>query len=375
MIVQCARCNTEFSSSHPHSHVCPNCHFVFTEDDSQRQSAEKTPEETGGLDIVHSPKIKPTSAGHHLIDEGVARCAFHPDVDAIGHCAVCGRSLCYACAEKKENGLICEPCERGSGPTKLPRPPREEPAEEMEPDLPKKKVLETESVSNILALGPYVEWEYRDQIGGWKAFTQTWRHSLFSPLRFFRRVPIIADYQSPLLYGLYWTLIGFAGGIFWRFLFAGYPVAISFLMREDTTVSLHASERIYTEIFLVLILPLLGLVVLLAVCLLYHVFVVLMTSRHARFQSTVRVICYSAGTSIFFFIPYVGVLVGGIWQLVLVTIGLREMHRTAFPTALAIALIPYTVLLIFSMAFTYWSIYGYDFGVFDLLAVQLMRLL
>jgi hypothetical protein len=370
MIVQCIRCSTEFTSTESSPHICPNCHFVFTEPDSTRQQTRQASSQNPEINPERLPPKSAKSFSHRLLEEA-EKCAFHPDVDALAHCRRCGRALCYACASEGEEGILCEPCQEGRNPAKSPPPPKEKPQE----DKPELQEESRATVSKALKRGPYVPWEYRGQLGGVNAFFKTWRQSLFSPLRFFQRVPIVGDYESPLLYGLWWMIIGTIGGMFWRLAFFGYPFANSLLRGEEIRFSLQFDQRILAGILLFLISPLLGLLVLLGASALYHVFVMGATRRHAGFQSTLRVVCYSSGTNIFFFLPFLGALLGGVWQLVLVTVGLREMHRVAFPTAVTIALIPYTVFLVVCLAFFYWAVSGYDFGILGLLSQYLIKLL
>lgn len=346
MIVKCVRCNREFSSNRSHTHVCPTCHFVFGEGDSS------------DLKIVRSCDLVCESTGHHLHEEAEHKCAFHLDADAIGHCKHCGRPVCYACAIETEGGYWCEPCTQS---LKTAPPPAEQRAE------PKAEKSRRQTVSQVLARGPYVAWEYRSQIGWVNALFTTWRHTLFRPLSFFHGIPIVGDYRSPLLYGIFWTLVGSAGGFAWKLLLYIYPTLITFFEGKSVQLSLQLSQTYVLVAAALVLSPLLALMMLLAACAIYHVFVVLFTRRHAGFEATLRVICYSTGTNVFFFLPLLGALLGGIWQLVLVTAGLKEVHRISFPLALVIALVPYTLLLIIAIAFMVWAVTGNNLGVDELL--------
>jgi hypothetical protein len=315
MIVQCVRCNTEFSSPHSNTHICPNCHFVFTENDSQ--NTEEELRQKALMNIVHS-NASSSPGDHRLHEESAVKCAFHPDVDALAYCKGCGRPLCYACANEEEGSVFCDGCRQEKRGPPAPVSPAKEPAVAEETAEERR-----ETVSQALARGPYVAWEYRQQLGGLNAFFRTFHQSLFSPLRFFQKVPIVADYQSPLLYGVYWTVIGIAAGVFWRLVFWGYPILSALFWGEQVSLPLEETRRALVTVFLFLISPLLGLIILLGASVLYHLFVALATNRHAGFQS--------------------------------------------------ITLIPYTILLVMSLAFIYWAVFGYDFGLLDFLQ-QMLRL-
>jgi hypothetical protein len=93
-----------------------------------------------------------------------------------------------------------------------------------------------------MAVRPYVAWEYRHQIGRLNALFLTWRQTLFSPRRFFHGVPIGGNYRSPLFYGLFWTLLGSAGGVGWKLLLFIYPTVIDFFGGEMVQVSFQLTR-------------------------------------------------------------------------------------------------------------------------------------
>ncbi|MBI4833094.1 MAG: YIP1 family protein [Candidatus Lindowbacteria bacterium] len=354
MIVRCIRCNTEFDSDHSHTHVCPNCRFVFDAHSKQEE-----------FKIIRSSDLV-RQTGHRLQEEAGDKCAFHYDADAIGHCKCCGKPLCYACAIKAEQGLLCEPCETG-----LQAPPKAEPAAEV-PAAQAKQPEEAEkpkrqTVSQAMAARPYVAWEYRRQIGRLNALFLTWKQTLFSPRRFFRGVPIGGNYRSPLLYGLFWTLIGSAGGVGWKLLLFIYPTFIEFLGGELVQVSFQLSRTYIFVGVLFLLSPLFALALLLVACTIYHMFVSLFTRQHGGFEATVRVVCYSTGTNVFYFLPVAGVIIGGIWQLVLMTVGLKEVHRTSLSSAIITVLGPFSIFLALGVALMVWSVAGTNLSVEKLL--------
>jgi hypothetical protein len=67
---------------------------------------------------------------------------------------------------------------------------------------------------------------------------------------------------------------------------------------------------------------------------------------------TVRATSYSFATHVLFAVPVVGVPIALIWTLVIETIGVREVHRTATVVA-AIAVLGYRVLTIALVAAIY----------------------
>ena len=108
------------------------------------------------------------------------------------------------------------------------------------------------------------------------------------------------------------------------------------------------------------------MIMLLVACTVYHVFVMLLARRHAGFEATLKVVCYSTGVNIFYFLPFLGGLIGGLWQLLLLTVGLKEIHRISAPRAIAIALIPHTILFMLATAFMLWAVTGSRFDIENL---------
>jgi hypothetical protein len=72
----------------------------------------------------------------------------------------------------------------------------------------------------------------------------------------------------------------------------------------------------------------------------YHVFVrVFVGARNSGFTTTCRVFCYSLVGSLVAWIPYIGIL-GSIWVLYLLYVGIREMHTVRSDKAALAILVP-----------------------------------
>lgn len=357
MIVKCVRCHKEFSSTHAHSHVCPSCHLVFEED---------TPK-YGAFEIVRSHDLAKQKTDHSLLDEEVEKCSFHPDVDAVDHCKTCGRPVCYVCAHEGESGCTCEPCAEGAEPLRGIERRRSQPDEERESREGQPERRKASSISQVRKALPYVAWEYRDQIGRFHALSLTWQQTLFAPIRFFRSVPLVGDSRGPLLYGICWTLAGMLGGVVWKLLFANYPRIAMFLEGQPIDISIQLTPTYLVTIALLLLSPLLALGLLVTGGALYHISVWLLTRQHAGFTATLKVICYSSGANIFLLLPPVlAAPLWALWQLVLVTTGLRGVHRISFLHAFVIAIIPYAIQLAGLTAFIFWILAGNRLGLSEL---------
>ncbi len=87
-----------------------------------------------------------------------------------------------------------------------------------------------------------------------------------------------------------------------------------------------------------------------------HLFLRLVGGASGRLETTVRAMAYSQSVLVFSWVPVIGALVGAVWTLVLMVVGLREMHGTTTGKALAAVFLPVVLCvgsfaLLFGMAF------------------------
>jgi hypothetical protein len=77
-----------------------------------------------------------------------------------------------------------------------------------------------------------------------------------------------------------------------------------------------------------------------------HLLVMLIVgSRNSGFEATLRVVAYSAVTSLVSWIPYIGGLLS-LYGIYLGIVGIREMHNTSTGKAALVVLIPAAVVLL-----------------------------
>jgi hypothetical protein len=81
-----------------------------------------------------------------------------------------------------------------------------------------------------------------------------------------------------------------------------------------------------------------------------HLLLLIVGGGKNRFEATFRVVSYSQATQAWVLIPFIGGWIGGIWQLVVQTIGLREIHETSYFRLIIAFLIPVALLLLVTAA-------------------------
>jgi hypothetical protein len=172
----------------------------------------------------------------------------------------------------------------------------------------------------------------------------TWQQSLFAPTRFFSGVPYGAAAARPVLYFLVLTVVGALFTLLWQ-AFGVEPVSVFEGAIEDIR-----GPSALVQFFLS---PFLGLLRLIVVSLVLHLFVLMFARARRGLRATVRVVCYSAAPVVFLIVPYLGSWVAMVWVLALQIIGIGAAHRTTGARAAAIVLIPVAlfILLIVLTAF------------------------
>lgn len=173
-------------------------------------------------------------------------------------------------------------------------------------------------------------WERMEALGFWRAFADTWKGASLEPTRFFSRLapgPLL----PPFLYALLVGTVGHFGVSIWATLFLrARSLNLGHWMGDWVGAAVGQAVGIWI---------LAGVV---------HLGCLLFGCAAQGFAATFRVVAYAAGPAILGILPG-GSLVGGIWSMVLMIIGLRWVQRTtSLRAALAVLVLPLalTVLLV-----------------------------
>ncbi len=208
-------------------------------------------------------------------------------------------------------------------PPDPPASPVEPPPEEPNPQMP-----DFEEPG-----GAGIPWEHRRRLGFWPALSQTIVQAFSETADFFRRVPPerpepkppFGPIGSPLVYALLVTLIPL-----WIAMVLQIPFTLSQLGGQGTLFVLF-------EAFLSPILIPLGL--LLGAAIMHLILVILGAARHSM-VATFRVVCYAQTPHILTAVPLCGAVIGGIWAIVHMIIGLSELHGASRAQAAVAVLLP-----------------------------------
>ena len=192
-------------------------------------------------------------------------------------------------------------------------------------------------------------WERREQIGFFPALVETTQQVLMEPERFFREMPVTGGITSPLFYGV---AIGYVGLIAWTL----YRLAFHMTMGGLGTFGAFAHrsgplERLapfmmggVSVVANVILGPLFLAVGLFIGAGIIHLMLLILGGAQRDFEATFRAVGYAHAASILQVIPLCGGLIGVIYGLVLMIIGISHAQGISKGKAAAAVLIPLVVL-------------------------------
>lgn len=136
-----------------------------------------------------------------------------------------------------------------------------------------------------------------------------------------------------------------------------YPLRFAMIMGVfgvvvDAILDLYLSgsmQSVIPTIFVIILSPLITIVVLYIIAGYVNKLLVKVGSGRAGYQATFRVLAYSFSCDIFFAIPLSGVLVGGIWCMVVIVGGLAAAHNTTYGRVIGVMLPGVATILVIIM--------------------------
>jgi hypothetical protein len=189
-------------------------------------------------------------------------------------------------------------------------------------------------------------WEDMASLGFMAAFFRTIKEVLFSTTAFFKRMPLDKGLSSPLFFGVIISFLGTTAGLLVQYALSG--VIGSFTQSEEGMAG--AGVTFFQTAFLIiyaLVLPLLIAIGFFIMSGIFHICLMIVGAGKRGFEATFRVVAYTSSSQIFALVPFVGGIVVAIYNLVLWTIGFREVHRTTTGKAFVAVLLPMVIIVFF----------------------------
>jgi hypothetical protein len=196
------------------------------------------------------------------------------------------------------------------------------------------------AVAHAPAAGTGLPWENRQQIGLVKAWLDTVSLLIAKPSEAFTMMRPEGGMMDPLLFGLIGGCAGSIVSILFQALLRFIP---GFGGRDDLFNMFGISQWVFLVIYAVLS-PLFVLMGLFLAGALLHVCLMLVGGANRPFETTFRVVCFTAGAAnLFSMIPMCGGLIAAVYNVVLECIGLSRAHQTTTGKALMAIFLPLIV--------------------------------
>jgi len=191
-------------------------------------------------------------------------------------------------------------------------------------------------------------WERRDQIGFLTALVETTKQVLSQPVAFFRAMPTSDGIGAPLLYALVVGYVGLFASTVYSFVFQSV-IGASLARMGGTTGSdlgplmpfLHGGVGLVVNLIFGPVFITIGVFLLAGIV---HLALLAIGGATGGFEATFRVVAYSEAAGLFNVIPLCGGLIGFVYMLVLLVIGLSEAQRISRGKAATGVLLPVVVL-------------------------------
>lgn len=181
-------------------------------------------------------------------------------------------------------------------------------------------------------------WDRRQELGLFTAFFETLKLVLLNPSAAFSAMKTEGGLGEPLIY----ALIGGSVGCIVYFLFSIFMSSFGIMSDRNALAGLMGLG--IGTVFVFLFIPVfvaLGLFIGAAVL---HLCLMLVGGAKRTFETTFRVLCFSAGSTYpLMIVPVCGGMIAGLWCLVVECIGLARAHETTTGRAVLAVLLPIIV--------------------------------
>lgn len=168
-------------------------------------------------------------------------------------------------------------------------------------------------------------WEDRANQGFVKGIINTLKGSMLNPSEFFRSMPVTGGLTDPLLYALIIGMIGTAFSYLWQIIFQA--TIMSYLPIDMKSMPDYGVFQTMGLAIVAVMLPFMIIIGLFIWSGILHLFLMMVGGAKSGFEATFRSAAYGNSPIIMNVIPFCGGLIGWIWSIVLVIIGLKEAHK------------------------------------------------
>lgn len=185
--------------------------------------------------------------------------------------------------------------------------------------------------------GSGLPWEHREQLGFFPAFFHTVSLLITRPSEAFLRMRPEGGLSGPLLFGLIGGCLSYVVSLVFQVLLEallGYP-------GDNAMLHLFGLNPWLVGLIFAVLSPVTVLLGLFLGAGILHLCLMLVGGAKRSFETTMRVVCFTAGSAnLFSMIPVCGWVIALVYTLVLECIGLTRAHETTTGKALLAVLLP-----------------------------------
>jgi hypothetical protein len=183
-------------------------------------------------------------------------------------------------------------------------------------------------------------WEQRNVIGTPKAAWETIQAVLAKPAETFASMNREGGLLNPLLFDVLIGTIGGVASLIYQFHIPGLGTAGQQHAEQLAAMGFGTGSLVVLAIFMPLIVALMSFVF----AGMFHLSLMICGGAKQPFETTFRVNCYASGASaIFQLIPACGRLVGFVWWVVALCVGMARAHEIGTGRAVAAVLLPIVI--------------------------------
>ncbi len=186
-------------------------------------------------------------------------------------------------------------------------------------------------------------WEVRAEVGVVKAAWETTKAVLLDPSTTFAHMKREGGLGAPLLYVVLLGTIGGIVGLAYNLVFniSSQSFIPPEMRQQQSNMPFGAGMTVGVFIILAVLMPALITLGIFIGSGILHLSLMICSGAKQPFETTLRTYCYAQGSaSILQIVPICGAIVGGIWSLVCVCIGLSKTHEIGGGRAVLAVLLP-----------------------------------
>lgn len=186
------------------------------------------------------------------------------------------------------------------------------------------------------------QWERDWKSRPFAAFFETAKEALIHPVTFFRSHQSGKQFLPVIIYAIVAQTVGYLATFLYQTVFAWiqpafFGVLLQSIRLEDVIGGI--ATPFFFGVFL-LFMPVLAFIgIVFSTALNHFILWILKGTRHG-IEATLHAVCFSMTANVCLIIPIFGGIIAGVWQLVLLIIGLKELHDIPYWKSVLTVLIP-----------------------------------